>query len=87
MAAKIKNINQLREHAIETLERLEKGKIDCTEAGVTAKLYESVIASVKIELEYNRMTDKIPNIAFIEDGGSGVKTIGSVRQLRANKDK
>ena len=68
MSAKIKNINQLREHALLTLERLGSGKIDCTEAGVTAKIYESVMSSVKVELEYNRMLGSEPKIKFIEDG-------------------
>lgn len=63
----IKNINDLRAHAILTLKKLEKGKIDMSEAGVTAKLYESVISSLKIELEYNKMLGSDPFIPFLED--------------------
>lgn len=62
----IKNIEDLRHHAIQTLKKLEKKEINTTEAGITAKLYESIISSVKTELEFNRMLEKEPDIPFLE---------------------
>lgn len=86
MSTKIQNISDLRRHAITTLEKLEKNKIDCAEAGVTAKLYESVISSVKVELEYSRMLGESPSVKFIEDGnphyGKEKRVIKSVPQIQ-----
>lgn len=65
--AKIKNIEQLREHALLTLERLQNQDIDVAEAGVTGKLCEGVISTIKAQLEYARMThNDEPEIPFME---------------------
>lgn len=62
----MKNIEELRGHAIDTLKKLESKKIDMAEAGVTAKLYESVISSLKTEMEYHKMLGQSPRIKFLE---------------------
>lgn len=46
-ASSIDNIDDLRNHALATLDKLGSGDIDVVEAGVTAKLYESVMSTVK----------------------------------------
>lgn len=63
---KINNIEDLRQHAINTLEKLETKKIDMAEAGVTAKLYESLMSSLKTEMEYHKMLGHLPTIRFLE---------------------
>ena len=63
---KIKNIIDLREHALATISRLDSGEIDCQQAGVTGKLYESVISSIKTQLVYAQMTDSEPRIKFLD---------------------
>ena len=74
---KIKNIDTLRDHAIETLENLERKKIDVVQAGVTAKLYESIMSSLKTELEYHKMLEQKPNIEFL----NGAKVIETTKKL------
>jgi hypothetical protein len=64
---KLKNINDLRNHALECLEKLANGDIDTQEAGVTGKLCEGVISTIKAELEYARMLGKEPKIPFMGD--------------------
>ncbi len=64
---KIKNITLLRDHALETLEKLASGKIDVDEAGVTGKLCESVMSTIKSQLEYAKMLNREPNIPFLGD--------------------
>ncbi len=65
--AQIKNIEMLREHALQTLEKLARHEIDTAEAGVTGKLMEGVIATVKSQMEYSRMTgEEEPHIPFME---------------------
>jgi len=68
---KIKNIEELRNHALDTLEKLANGSIDTAEAGVTGKLCEGVIATVKSQLEYARMLDQQPEIPFMMQKVSG----------------
>jgi len=61
----INNLNELREHAIQTLHRLENKEIKVVEAGITAKLYENIISTVKTQLEYAKMLRKNPEINFM----------------------
>lgn len=68
MSDKITNITELCEHALGTLEKLSKKQIEVAEAGVTGKLYETVISSLKLQLVYAEMRDEEPNIDFIESG-------------------
>lgn len=64
--AKIKDIEQLREFALETIERLANGEIDTANAATTGKLCENVISTVKTQLEYSRMiNEEQPNIPFM----------------------
>lgn len=72
--AKIKNMENLRDHALETLEKLAAGTIDTAEAGVTGKLCEGIIATVKSQLEYARMINEEPNIPFMQIS-HGAKTL------------
>ena len=60
------NIEELRNHAIATLKKLENKQIDMSEAGVTAKLYESLMSSLKTEMEYHKMLGHLPRIKFLE---------------------
>ncbi len=63
--SKIRNIENLRDHALLTIEKLANGEIDTAEAGVTGKLCESVISTVKAQLEYSRMINEEPEIPFM----------------------
>lgn len=63
---KPKNIDELREHALDTLEKLSKGKISVEEAGVTGKLCENIVSTIKVQLEYAKMLDQKPIIDFVE---------------------
>ncbi len=67
------NIEDLREHAISTLKKLETKAIDMAEAGVTAKLYESLLSSLKTEMEYHKMLGHLPRIKFLEAAAYDLK--------------
>lgn len=69
----IRNITELRDHALETLEALDRGDIDVHQAGVTGKLYEAVISSLKTQLAYAEIRQEVPQIDFID--GHSRKTI------------
>ena len=66
----LSTIMDLRNHALRTIMRLERGEIDVNEVGVVGKLYESVISSVKTEIQYAKMLNLKPKIAFIENSAT-----------------
>ena len=77
--SKINSIEALRDHAILTLEKLAGGEIDTTEAGVTGKLCESVISTIKAQLEYSRLIDETPEIPFMQTSHKGKAIEGTVQ--------
>jgi hypothetical protein len=87
--SKINTIEALRDHALNTLEKLSNGEIDTTEAGVTGKLCESVISTIKAQLEYARMIDQEPQILFMQkshlDGKKVIEGTLSHKQLTNQK--
>jgi hypothetical protein len=60
-------MSDLRIHAVETLNLLRNKDIDTIEAGVTAKVYDSIISSCKAEMEYAKLKDCEVDIKFLED--------------------
>lgn len=78
---KIRNIENLRDHALLTIEKLANGEIDTAEAGVTGKLCESVISTIKAQLEYSRMINEEPEIPFMLESHKG-KTIEGQHQIK-----
>lgn len=65
--AKIKNLNDLREHALDALEKLAMGSLTIEEAGATSKLCENVVSTLKLELDLAKLVGKEPTIDFIAD--------------------
>lgn len=65
MTNKIKNLTELREHAIAVMEKLDRKEIEMAEAGVVGKLCENIISTVKVQIEYARMVGRQPKIDFI----------------------
>ena len=66
--SKIKNVVDLRELALETLERLRNGEIDTQMALVTGKVCDVALNTVKAQFEYSRMIqEENPHIPFMID--------------------
>lgn len=63
----IKNLDELREHAISALEKLSKGKISIEEAGATSKLCENIVSTLKLQLDLAKMLHREPKITFMGD--------------------
>jgi hypothetical protein len=82
-------MQQLRDHALDTLEKLADGSIDTAQAGVTGKLCESVISTVKSQLEYSRMIGDAPNIPFMQtchdNNGRLIEHIPAAKALKHEK--
>lgn len=84
MTTKIKNLDQLRDSVLEVFEKLCAGKIDIEEAGIVAKLSETVISGLKTQMEYSRLTNTIPSIPFLGDTSKLAK-VQSQKLLPKNK--
>lgn len=84
MAHNIKTIEHLRDAVLDAFEKLKKNKIDIQEAGILAKLSESVISGLKTQIEYARLSDRQPSIPFLEDAIKEVK-VKSIKYIDHKK--
>ena len=69
--SKINNITSLRDYALDTLEQLNSGTIDTVQAALVCKLCDNVIQTVKTQMEYAKLLDEKPIIAFMGDTVKG----------------
>lgn len=65
--AKIKTIDDLRERVLDAFEDLSKQRITHEEANALAKLNDTIVAGLKTQMEYAKLTEKIPYIPFLSD--------------------
>lgn len=79
--SKVDSIEKLREHALNTIEKLADGDIDIGEAAATQKLYESVISSCKAEMEYVRLTGRKSRIPFLDCGRGDIYDADLTKQI------
>jgi len=63
----IKNAEQLRDYVLNSLEKLEKNKIDIEKMSIIAKSSETVMSSIKMQLAYANMRQEMPIIPFLQD--------------------
>lgn len=68
MKMAINNMKDLRNHALGTLQKLDDKEIDIKDAIASAKIYQSIISTIKTEIDYNKMREKAPRIDFLEMG-------------------
>lgn len=66
-ATRITNIEELRDHALQTLEDLENGLVDVDHAATVAKGCDTIMGTVKLQLTYSHMLGERPNIAFLQE--------------------
>ncbi len=62
----IKNIEQLRNAGLEILDQLKSKSINPAEAGITAKIFETIMTSVRLQMEYSSQLKEIPHIPFLQ---------------------
>lgn len=63
--SKIRNIKDLRDYALETLENLKSDKINIQHAATVSAMCASVISTVKTQLDYFKAIDERPQIEFM----------------------
>lgn len=80
-------LDDLREHALSALQRLENKEIDPIEAGVIGKLCENVVSTIKTQMEYARMVGRQPKIEFIGNCEGKILPASPRRLLNHKKDK
>lgn len=79
--AKINDIEGLRDHLLETLEKLDKRKIELEEASIVAKLAEGVVSGLKTQLEYARLNNSSPLIPFLAKSTRMIKNTNNKPKL------
>lgn len=82
----INDLKDLRDHALNALKRLESGECDVKEVAVIGKLSETIIAGVRVQMEYAHALGREPKIDFVGDC-LGAKTISYMRQEQALLEK
>ena len=65
--AKIKNAEQLRDYLLDSLEQVEKGKIDIQDLSIISKTSETIMSGIKTQLAYAHMRGEKPIIPFLQD--------------------
>ena len=62
----VKNIADLRRHALDTLDMLVNGDIDVEDAHAASELYKDVMGTLKVEVDYYKAIGKQREIAFFD---------------------
>lgn len=63
----IKNVENLRNFLAEQLEKLTNGELKPDEANACAMLSANMLLSVNLEMKYNQMQNRQPNIKFMNN--------------------
>lgn len=63
--SKIRNINDLRDYALDTMESLRSGTLDIQDAIAISKLIDTTINTVKTQIDYNKMIGDQTSIEFM----------------------
>jgi hypothetical protein len=66
----IKNVDSLRNFLAEQLEKLTNGEVKPDVANACAMLSANMLLSINLEMKYNQMQNKQPNIKFMEDNSN-----------------
>lgn len=78
----IKNVEELRDYLASELERVSAGEITPATANASANLAGKILSSVKMELEYNRMSGSSPDIGFLKGLDNKMKRINNKNILK-----
>jgi hypothetical protein len=86
--SKIRTVEELRDHMLEMLDKLDKGLIEVHEVGVAGKLCESVIATIRVQMDYAKMLGLEPTmqIAFVNDRPSLIDVSSKQGLLERRKE-
>jgi hypothetical protein len=71
----LSTVEELRDFMAKDLERVSKGETTPATANAAANLCGKILQSVKLELEYNKITGTHPNISFLGNLNKKVKGI------------
>lgn len=67
----ITNILDLRQHLVNTLNKLSREEITIQQAAVDGKLCGEIVSTLKTQLEYAKALGQTPQIDFLEGSSSG----------------
>ena len=66
----IKTINDLRDILADEIDKLRKGDTTAASVNAVTNATGKILSTVKLEMEYNKLLGKTPDIAFINTPGN-----------------
>lgn len=82
---KIKNVEDLRNHLLSSIEKVQNKKMNIEELSILSKASEAIFSSVKMQLTYNGMRKEVPNIEFLQDSNDGKIVYQNKEPLKLEK--
>jgi len=64
----IQNIGDLRQILAEEIEKVREGKTTAANVNAVTNASGKILSSIKLEMEYCKLTGKQPKMLFISDG-------------------
>ena len=84
----IKNVNNLRSFLSEQIEKIVDGELKPDEANAVSMMAANMLLSIKLEMDYNRLQNKEPDIPFMNNNNSNLIVQEPVKMLpQLNKRK
>lgn len=68
MANQLKTVNEVREILADEIQKLRRGDNTAVNVNAVVNAVGKILSSVKLELEYNKIIGKTPDIPFIRAG-------------------
>ena len=68
MADELKTVTDVRRVLTEEIEKLRKGDSTAASVNAVVNAVGKILSSVKLEIEYNKIIGKTPDIPFIRSG-------------------
>ncbi len=65
----IKTVNDLRSILAEEIQKVREGKTTAANVNAVTNATGKILSTIKMEIEYNKLLGKTPNIPFIGDDG------------------
>ncbi len=83
----IKNVDNLRNFLAEQLEKLTSGEVKPDVANACAMLSANMLLSINLEMKYNHMKNKMPNIKFMNSDSNIIEHDNEKAFLLPDKSK
>lgn len=81
----VKNLNQLRDALAEELRKVASGEINASSANAVANIAGKIISSVKLEMEYHKLSGVQSSIDFVSNNVKRIENTNNMKQTENTK--